>query len=76
MKVEVIRGEVKPIVPPIKEVILTLDEEAARTLYAIANYPGAVSEAAYAGEYEVRIKGFLNRLFTVLRRNDINSVES
>ena len=76
MKVEVIRGEVKPVVLPIKEVILTLNEEDARTLYAIANYPHAVSEAAYLGEHKVRIKGFLNRLFNVLRRNYIYSVES
>ena len=75
MKVEVIRGEVKPIVPPIKEVILQLSEEDAITLFAIANYPAAVSGVVYAGEYNARIEAFLNRLFTQLRLNNIGYIE-
>ena len=75
MKVEVIRGEVKPIVPPIKEVILKLSEEDAITLFAIANYPAAVSGVVYAGEYKARIEAFLNRLFAQLRLNNIGYIE-
>ena len=75
MKVEVIRGEVKPVVLPIKEVILTLNEEDACTLFAVADYPTAVGGVVYAGEYRDRIEGFLNRLFTQLRLSNIGYIK-
>ena len=75
MKVEVIREEVKPVQPPVKEVVLRLSAEEARSLYEITNWPESVSKAVNDGFHHERIRKFVISLFTTLRTTGVNALE-